>query len=40
MVEGEGKEKSKKEGGRWVCKEGLYEWWKGKIREEVKGGGG
>ncbi len=32
-----GKEPKKK--GTWVCNEALYEWWKGKIMNEVKVGG-
>ena len=35
IVQGEPKQKSKKQGGTWVCKEALYEWWKRKITEEV-----
>ncbi len=35
----EPKQKSKKQGGTWVCNEVLYEWWKRKITEEVKAGG-
>ena len=39
IVQGEPKQKSKKQGGTWVCNEALYEWWKRKITEEVKAGG-
>ena len=39
IVRGEPKQKSKKQGGTWVCNEALYEWWKRKITEEVKAGG-
>lgn len=39
IVQGEPKQKSKKQGGAWVCNEALYEWWKRKITEEVKAGG-
>lgn len=39
IVQGEPKQKSKKQGGTWVCNEALYEWWKRKITEEVKVGG-
>ena len=35
IVQGEPKQKSKKQGGTWVCNEALYEWWKRKITEEV-----
>lgn len=28
----------KKKPGTWICNEGLYEWWKEKIRKEVKVG--
>ena len=35
IVQGESKQKSKKQGGTWVCNEALYEWWKRKITEEV-----
>ena len=38
-MRGEPKQKSKKQGGTWVCNEALYEWWKRKITEEVKAGG-
>ena len=38
-MQGEPKQKSKKQGGTWVCNEALYEWWKRKITEEVKAGG-
>ena len=38
IVQGEPKQKSKKQGGTWVCNEALYEWWKRKITEEVKAG--
>ncbi|MCQ4928166.1 hypothetical protein NE466_11550, partial [Veillonella parvula] len=31
IVQGEPKQKSKKQGGTWVCNEALYEWWKRKI---------
>ena len=33
IVQGEPKQKSKKQGGTWVCNEALYEWWKRKITE-------
>lgn len=36
IVQGEPKQKSKKQGGTWVCNEALYEWWKRKITEEVE----
>ena len=39
IVQGEPKQKSKKQGGTWVCNEALYEWWKRKITEEVNAGG-
>lgn len=39
IVRGEKKPRSKKDGGTWVCKPALYEWWKRKITEEVKAGG-
>ena len=39
IVQGEPKQKSKKQGGTWVCNEALYEWWKNKIFTEVKVGG-
>lgn len=39
IVRGEPKQKSKKQGGTWVCNKALYEWWKRKITEEVKAGG-
>lgn len=39
IVQGEPKQKSKKQGGTWVCNEALYEWWKRKIEKDVKAGG-
>lgn len=39
IVQGVPKQKSKKQGGTWVCNKALYEWWKGKIENEVKAGG-
>ena len=39
IVQGEPKQRSKKQGGTWVCNEALYEWWKRKIENDVKAGG-
>lgn len=39
IVKGEPKQRSKKQGGTWVCNKALYEWWKRKITTEVKAGG-
>lgn len=39
IVQGVPKQRSKKQGGTWVCNEALYEWWKRKITEDVKAGG-
>ena len=39
IVRGEPKQRSKKQGGTWVCNQALYEWWKRKIENDVKSGG-
>ena len=39
IVQGVPKQKSKKQSGTWVCNKALYEWWKGKIENDVKAGG-
>lgn len=39
IVQGEPRQRSKKQGGTWVCNIALYEWWKRKITEEVRAGG-